>query len=319
MPKDNSLNLNTFHSIFDYKKDKKSILTLGTFDGVHIGHQKILRKLVKEAELNGLESVLLTFFPHPRMVLKQDEKIQLLNTIDEKSNLIKETGVHNLIIHPFDATFSELSAEDFVKKILVDQFNIGKIIIGYDHKFGKNRSADIHDLIILGQKYNFEVEQISAKEIDAISISSTKIRKALLNGNIELATSYLGHNYSLLGTIVQGEKIGRTINYPTANLMVSEDYKLIPKNGVYVISSVIDSATVFGMMNIGNNPTVAGKSNSIEIHYFDFNKELYAEKICVNLLSRIRDEKKFDSLDELKKQLDLDKQYSKNYILENVL
>ncbi len=291
-------------------------MTLGTFDGVHIGHQKILQKLVKEAKASDLESILLTFFPHPRMVLKQDEKIQLLNTIDEKSKLIEKTGVHTLIIHPFDSTFSELSAEEFVKKILIDKLNLAKIIIGYDHKFGKNRSADINDLIILGKKYNFEVEQISAKEIDDISISSTKIRKALLNGNIELATSYLGHDYSLFGLVVEGEKNGRTINYPTANLKISEDYKLIPKNGVYIVSSFIDNKTVFGMMNIGNNPTVQGISESIEIHFFDFNEEIYAKEICVNLLSRIRDEKKFDSLDELKKQLDLDKEYSKNYILK---
>tara|TARA_R110000850_G_scaffold201744_1_gene327602 strand:- start:45411 stop:46292 length:882 start_codon:yes stop_codon:yes gene_type:complete len=293
-------------------------LTLGTFDGVHIGHQKILQKLVKQANANGLESILLTFFPHPRMVLKQDEKIQLLNTIEEKSKLIEETGVDNLIIHPFDSTFSELSAEEFVKKILIDKLNLAKIIIGYDHKFGKNRSADINDLIILGKKYNFEVEQISAKEIDDISISSTKIRKALLNGNIELVTSYLGHNYSFFGTIVEGKKIGRTINYPTANLQISEDYKLIPKNGVYVVSSNIDNKTIFGMMNIGNNPTVHGDSESIEIHFFNFNEDIYTKKICVNLLSRIRDEQKFDSLNELKKQLDLDKKYSENYILENV-
>lgn len=310
--------MNTYQSIFDYKSNKKSILTLGTFDGVHIGHQKIIKKLVEQALINDHESVLLTFFPHPRMVLKQDEKIQLLNTIDEKIHLIDDLGINSLIIHPFDATFSELSAEDFVKKILVDQLNLAKIIIGYDHKFGKNRSADINDLILLGKKYNFEVEQISAKEIDDISISSTKIRKALIEGNIELANTYLGHSYSLSGTVVEGKKIGRTINYPTANLKITEDYKLIPKNGVYIVSSNLNHKTVFGMMNIGQNPTVKGTSNTIEIHYFDFNEEIYSETITVNLLSRIRDEQKFNSLDDLKKQLDSDRIYSKNYIFKNV-
>ena len=309
--------MKTFNSIFDFQNNKKSVLTLGTFDGVHIGHQKILKKLIKEAKSLNFESVLLTFFPHPRMVLKQDEKIQLLNTIVEKTKLIEDIGVDNLIIHPFDTTFSELSAEDFVKKILIDQLNLGKIIIGYDHKFGKNRSADINDLIKLGKKYDFEVEQISAKEIDDISISSTKIRKALLEGNIELANNYLGHNYSLLGTIVEGRKNGRTINYPTANLKIEEDYKLVPKNGVYIVSSVFENKTVYGMMNIGKNPTVDGVSDSIEIHYFDFNEELYNKKVSVNLLSRIRDEQKFESLQLLKNQLDLDKEYSKNYILKN--
>ena len=310
--------MKTFNSIFDFQNNKKSVLTLGTFDGVHIGHQKILKKLIKEAKSLNFESVLLTFFPHPRMVLKQDEKIQLLNTIVEKTKLIEDIGVDNLIIHPFDTTFSELSAEDFVKKILIDQLNLGKIIIGYDHKFGKNRSADINDLIKLGKKYDFEVEQISAKEIDDISISSTKIRKALLEGNIELANNYLGHTYSLLGTIVEGRKNGRTINYPTANLKIEEDYKLVPKNGVYIVSSVFENKTVYGMMNIGKNPTVDGVSDSIEIHYFDFNEELYNKKVSVNLISRIRDEQKFESLQLLKNQLDLDKKYSKNYILKNV-
>ena len=309
--------MKTFNSLFNYNRKKKSILTLGTFDGVHIGHQKILRKLTQEADSGNYESVLLTFFPHPRMVLKQDSKIQLLNTITEKTKLIEETGVDNLIIHPFDTTFSELSAEDFVKKILIDQLNLAKIIIGYDHKFGKNRSADINDLISLGKKYDFEVEQISAKEIDDISISSTKIRKALLDGNIELANTYLGTKYSLCGTVVTGKKIGRTIGYPTANLKIEEDYKLIPKNGVYVVSSIIHNKNIFGMMNIGKNPTVNGVSNSIEIYFFDFNEEIYSEEICINLHSRIREEKKFESLDQLKNQLRLDEIYSKNYISTN--
>lgn len=310
--------MKTFTSIFNFSKNKKTILTLGTFDGVHIGHQKILKKLIEQSNKNQFESVLLTFFPHPRMVLKQDEKILLLNTIKEKSKLVEEIGIDNLIIHPFDTTFSELSAEDFVKKILIDQLNLGKIIIGYDHKFGKNRSADINDLIKLGKKYDFEVEQISAKEIDDISISSTKVRTALLNGNIELANTYLGYNYSICGKVVEGKKIGRTINYPTANIEIEEDYKLVPKSGVYIVSSVIENKTIFGMMNIGKNPTISGVSESIEVFYFDFNKDLYDKVVCVNLISRIRDEQKFESLDKLKKQLDLDKEYSKNHILKNL-
>jgi len=198
-----------------------------------------------------------------------------------------------------------------------DKLNLAKIIIGYDHKFGKNRSADINDLISLGKKYDFEVEQISAKEIDDISISSTKIRNALVDGNIELANTYLGNNYSLCGKVVEGKKIGRTIGYPTANLKIEEDYKLIPKNGVYIVSGIIHDKTVYGMMNIGKNPTVNGDSNSIEIHFFDYNEEIYNEEICIDLLSRIRDEQKFESLDKLKKQLHLDEIYSKNYISKN--
>ena len=305
-------------SIFDYKKERKTILTLGTFDGVHLGHQKILKKLVQESKDQNWESILLTFFPHPRMVLKQDSQIQLLNTIEEKSALIKKTGIDTLIIHPFDATFSELSAEDFVKQILVDQLNLSKIIIGYDHKFGKNRSADIHDLIYLGEKYNFEVEQISAKEIDAISISSTKIRKALLEGKIELANLYLGYNYSLEGKIVNGKKLGRTIQFPTANLEIDKEYKLIPANGVYIVSSEINSNVVYGMMNIGNNPTVEGTSKSIEVHFFNFDQDIYNQILNVKLISKIRNENKFDSLESLKSQLQKDKLYSLQYISKNI-
>lgn len=306
--------MKTFQSIFDYKKEKKTILTLGTFDGVHLGHQKILKKLVQESSEENWESILLTFFPHPRMILKQDSQIQLLNTIEEKSNLIEKTGINTLIIHPFDETFSELSAEDFVKKILIDQLNLSKIIIGHDHKFGKNRSADINDLISLSKKYNFDVEQISVKEIDDISISSTKIRKALGEGNIELANQYLGYNYSLEGKIVNGKKLGRTIGFPTANLEIDKDYKLIPEIGVYIVSSVINSIIVYGMMNIGTNPTLGANPKSIEIHFFDFNIDIYNTNIRVELLSRIRDENKFDSIESLKKQLQRDKIYSLEYI-----
>ena len=309
--------LKIYNSINSFSCKRKTVITIGTFDGVHLGHQKVLSKLKTSASEKDAESVLLTFFPHPRMVLQQDLDIKLLNTIDEKKNLISKFGIVSLIIHPFDLDFSRLSAEDFVKEILVDQLNICKIIIGYDHKFGKNRSADINDLIKLGKKYDFDVEQISAKEIDAISISSTKIRKALLNGDIQLANSYLGYNYSISGKVIEGKKIGRTLNFPTANLKIDEDYKLIPKNGVYIVSSLIDNKTVFGMMNIGKNPTVEGVSNSIEVHCFNFNQDIYNVKITVELISRIREEQKFESLELLKKQLEIDKLFSLNYIETN--
>ena len=303
-----------FNSIFEFKTSKKTVLTLGTFDGVHIGHQKIIKKLIKEATILDCESTLLTFFPHPRMVLKQDVEIKLINTIKEKIALFEEQGLQNLIIHPFDATFSELLPEEFVKKILVDQLHLSKIIIGYDHKFGKNRSADINDLILFGEKYNFEVEQISVKELNEISISSTKIRAALLDSDIQLANKFLGYNYTLNGEIIEGNKIGRTINFKTANLKIDETYKLIPKNGVYLVQSVIDNKLYYGMMNIGNNPTVNGKIQSIEIHYFDFNKDIYTKKITVNILEFIREEIKFESLDELKNQLVKDKEFCLNYL-----
>lgn len=306
-----------FNSIFEFKTSKKTVLTLGTFDGVHIGHQKIIKKLIKEATILDCESTLLTFFPHPRMVLKQDVEIKLINTIKEKIALFEEQGLQNLIIHPFDATFSELLPEEFVKKILVDQLHLSKIIIGYDHKFGKNRSADINDLILFGEKYNFEVEQISVKELNEISISSTKIRAALLDSDIQLANKFLGYNYTLNGEIIEGNKIGRTINFKTANLKIDETYKLIPKNGVYLVQSVIDNKLYYGMMNIGNNPTVNGKIQSIEIHYFDFDNDIYSKKITVNILEFIREEIKFESLDELKNQLVKDKEFCLNYLDHN--
>ena len=309
-----TLALKIFHSINDFRSTKKTILTLGTFDGVHIGHKKILKKVIQGTANEKYESLVLTFFPHPRMVLQEDSGLQLLNTIDEKIDLLAEIGLENLVIHPFDETFSRLTAEDFVKTILVDRFHIQKIIIGYDHRFGRNRTADIDDLIAFGKKYNFEVEQISVQEINEISVSSTKIRNALLEGNMTLANDYLGYAYFLTGTVVKGRQLGRTINFPTANLNIKENYKLIPQNGVYIVESTINQKTVFGMMNIGFNPTVKGQNQSIEIHYFDFDADLYEQKIRVSILQRIRSEQKFESVDLLKAQLEKDKKSAHHYL-----
>lgn len=263
---------------------------------------------------NQYESLVLTFFPHPRMVLQQDSSIKLLNTIDEKATLLEKFGIDNLIIHPFDEAFSNLSAEEFVKDILVDKLNIHKIIIGHDHRFGKNRTADINDLIAFGKKYSFEVEQINAHEIDEIAISSTKIRKALIEGNIKLANQYLGYSYYISGKVVEGKKIGRTIGYPTANIQINENYKLLPKNGVYVVSSEIDNVLYFGMMNIGKNPTIGENDQSIEVHFFNLNEDIYNKNLQILILEHIREEQKFNSLSELQAQLDKDKLFSLNYI-----
>ncbi|MES2576689.1 MAG: bifunctional riboflavin kinase/FAD synthetase [Bacteroidota bacterium] len=296
-----------FHSINDFSSTKKTILTLGTFDGVHIGHKKILKKLTQNTENQKYESLVLTFFPHPRMVLQEHSDIKLLNTIDEKIDLLEKIGIENLVIHPFDEAFSRLTAEEFVSNILVDRFHIQKIVIGHDHRFGRNRTANIDDLIAYGKEYGFEVEQISVQEINDISVSSTKIRNALLEGDMALANDYLGYNYFLTGSIIQGKQLGRTIGFPTANLKIEENYKLIPQNGVYIVKSIIDGQNVFGMMNIGFNPTVDGQKQSIEIHYFDFDADLYNQKISVSILQRIRSEQKFESVDLLKEQLEKDK------------
>jgi riboflavin kinase / FMN adenylyltransferase len=297
--------LKIFHSINDFhvaagETIKKTILTLGTFDGVHFGHKKILEKITQNTENGKYESLVLTFFPHPRIVLQEDSDIKMLNTIDEKIALLDQIGIQNLVIHPFDERFSRLTADEFVKNILVDQFHIHKIIIGHDHRFGRNRTANIDDLKAFGEEYNFEVEEISAQEIKEVSVSSTKIRNALNEGNVALANEYLGYDYPLTGVISQGKKLGRTIGFPTANLKIAENFKLIPKNGVYIVKSIIDSKTVFGMMNIGFNPTVEGKFQTIEINYFDFNQDLYNQKITVSIVERIRDEDKNTALDYFK-------------------
>ncbi|MBF2707116.1 bifunctional riboflavin kinase/FAD synthetase [Flavobacterium soyangense] len=303
-----------FHSINDFISTKKTILTLGTFDGVHAGHRKILERLTQNVEKGKYESLVLTFFPHPRMVLQEQSGIKLLNTIPEKIDLLEKIGIENLVIHPFDESFSKLTAQEFVKNILVDKFHIQKIIIGHDHRFGRNRTANIDDLIAFGKLYDFEVEQISVQEVNDVSISSTKIRNALMGGNMALANEYLGYKYFLTGTVFKGKQLGRTIGFRTANLQPEEDYKLIPGNGVYVVKSIINQKTVYGMMNIGFNPTVAGENLSVEIHFFDFDADLYNQEIRVSILEYLRPEQKFDSIDLLKKQLEIDKETALEYL-----
>lgn len=306
--------MKVFSSISEFNSTKKTIVTIGTFDGVHIGHQKIIEKLIQGTNNAACESLILTFFPHPRMVLNGSSSIQLLNTITEKSSLLEKMGIDNLVIHPFDKEFSNLSAEEFAKTILIDAFNIHKIIIGYDHRFGKNRAANIDDLIGFGKKYGFEVEEISAQEIDSVSVSSTKIRAAISNGNIAVANEFLGYDYTLSGKIIKGKQLGRTIGFPTANIEIEENYKLIPMNGVYIVKSHLQEKTVFGIMNIGLNPTVNGEDLSIEVHFLDFDGDLYDTEIGVSVIQRIRDEKKFTSIDLLKSQIQEDKNYAISYI-----
>jgi riboflavin kinase/FMN adenylyltransferase len=267
-----------------------------------------LERVTQKITADDSESLVLTFFPHPRMVLEEKSEVKSLNTLSEKIGLLEEIGLQNLVIHPFDEKFSNLTAQEFVKTVLVEQFHIQKIIIGHDHRFGKNRTANIDDLINYGKQYNFEVEQISVQEIEDVSVSSTKIRKALLEGNMALANEYLGYDYFLTGTIFKGKQLGRTIGFPTANLKIEESHKLIPRNGVYIVKSFINQKTIFGMMNIGYNPTVAGEHLSIEIHYFDFDADLYNQKIKISILKYLRPEQKFNSVDLLKEQLKKDKE-----------
>lgn len=305
--------MNVFNSVQSFKSNQKTIVTLGTFDGMHIGHQAILNKLKLQKEMYGYETLVLTFFPHPRMVLKTDHEISLLNTIDERIALIDAFGIDHLVVQEFTQEFANLSAEEFVKAILVDQFNIGKIIIGYDHRFGKNRSADIHDLIEFGKKYHFDVEQISAQELNAVSVSSTKIRKALSDGDVALAQTYLNYPYLISGKVVSGKQLGRTIGYPTANIEIAENYKLIPAIGVYVVAVVVNGNDYFGMLSIGTNPTVGGTQRTIEVYIFDFNEDIYTKDITVKFLTKIRDEENFKSLELLIATLKNDEVFSRNF------
>ncbi len=303
-----------FHSTQDFFSNKKTIVTIGTFDGVHIGHKQIIAKIVQNCQSENLESVILTFFPHPRMVLNEKSDIKLLNTIDEKSELLNQNNIQNLVIQNFDTAFSELSAEDFVANVLVKQLNIQKIIIGHDHRFGKNRSANFDDLIGFGEKYGFDVEQIPAQEIDDVAVSSTKIRNAILQGNIALANEYLGYQYQISGIVVKGKQLGRTIGFATANIYVAENYKLIPKFGVYIVKSIIENKVVFGIMNIGIKPTIGDETATIEVHFLDFDADLYDKKLTISILEFIRDEQKFDSLEALKSQIQADKIFAIDFI-----
>ena len=290
------------------------VITIGTFDGIHIGHQKILKKVVKLARRQNLVPVVLTLFPHPRMVLQKDDSIRLLNTIEERIELLKSHGIKEVIVKKFTKEFANLSAQDYVKQILVDELNTKQIVIGYDHHFGKNRSANITDLKAFADLYDFKVEEISAQDLKDVTVSSTKIRTALNQGEVDLANSYLGYNFFITGTVVKGKGLGRTIDFPTANINIIATYKLIPSDGVYVVRSVIEGKTVFGMMNIGTNPTVDGKKRSIEVYFFNFKSDIYDAELKIEFLKRLRSEQKFENLEALKMQLKKDMTNASSYL-----
>lgn len=299
-----------YSNLSEYNSTQKSFVTIGTFDGIHIGHQKVIKNLIESAKKENATSLLLTFFPHPRMVLQKDVDIKLINTIDERTQLLEKLGLDALVIQPFTTAFSEYSAFDFVKTIFIDKLHVSKLVVGYDHHFGKNREGNFEQLEAYGETFNFEVEKIPHQDIDNIAVSSTKIRKAIENGEIEKANSYLGYNFMLTGEVVQGKNLGEKIGFPTANLSIKEGYKLIPKTGAYIVKATIASKTVFGMMNIGFRPTVSGKNQTIEIHFFDFNENLYGKTIQVEVLSFLRSEHKFETVEFLQQQLKEDQQKS---------
>jgi riboflavin kinase/FMN adenylyltransferase len=302
----------------DYKLLSNSVVTIGTFDGVHVGHKKIINRLVNIAREEKLQAIVLTFFPHPRMVVQKDTSIKMINTIDEKSDLLESEGVDHLVVKKFTKAFSRLTAREYVRDILVNTLHVKHIIIGYDHHFGRNRTANIDDLKAFGDIYDFKVTEISAQDINEVTVSSTKIRKALNEGDIKSANAFLGYNFMLTGTVIKGKGLGKKIGFPTANIKIEESYKLIPKKGVYVVKSQIDeNTTLYGMMNIGNNPTVNGTTQSIEVNFFDFSKSIYDTQVKIEILERLRDEQKFNSVEDLKIQLGLDMKNSNQFLNQN--
>lgn len=296
-----------YRSIDEFSGAQNVVLTVGTFDGVHIGHQKIIERIQSIAQrLNG-ETALLTFYPHPRKVLFEDSDLKLIHTQEEKEQRLEKVGIDHLIVHPFTRDFSRLTALQYVRDLLVQKIGVRALVVGYDHHFGRNREGSFDELREYGEVYGFEVVEIPAQDIDDVSVSSTKIRNALAEGNIAKANKFLGSPFLITGTVVVGQKLGRELGFPTANIRVEEDYKLLPANGVYAAYIYVSGIKYSGMLNIGVRPTVDGKSRTIEANIFDFDGDVYGHRIQLELMGRIRDEMRFDDLEALKSRLNADR------------
>ncbi|MFC4209596.1 bifunctional riboflavin kinase/FAD synthetase [Pedobacter lithocola] len=323
-----------YHNLSDFNKLTNAIVTIGTFDGVHFGHQKIIKQLVAKAKADGGESVILTFFPHPRMIIDpENQDLKMISTINEKAEILKTLGVDHLIITPFTRDFSNQLPEDYIRNILVNTIGTKHIIIGYDHRFGKDRLGDLTDLKAAGLHFGFTVEEIMEQDIHDVAVSSSKIRQALLAGDVSLASDYLGYPFSIFGRVIKGDKIGRTIGFPTANIFVEETYKLIPGDGIYAVTVTMNikdeeaksdltdtppasnaqSSTFKGMAYIGQRPTINGMTRNIEVNIFDFNQEIYGQDIRMNFLKFLRHDVKFTGLEALTVQLQQDKENTLSY------
>ena len=321
-----------YHNLSEFTKLENAIVTIGTFDGVHYGHQKIIKQLVAKARADKGESVILTFFPHPRMIIDpENQDLKMINTINEKAEILKELGVDHLIITPFTRDFSNQLPEDYIKNTLVNSIGTKHIIIGYDHRFGKDRSGNLADLKSAGLHFGFTVEEIMEQDIHDVAVSSTKIRQSILAGDVGLAQDYLGYPFSIFGRVIKGDKIGRTIGFPTANIFVEETYKLIPGDGIYAVTvdmvcgSDLDEntgdksfagiavKTYQGMAYIGQRPTINGMTRNIEVNIFDFNQEIYGQDIKMNFLTFLRHDVKFTGLEALTIQLQKDKETTLAY------
>ncbi|MGI4750801.1 MAG: bifunctional riboflavin kinase/FAD synthetase [Janthinobacterium lividum] len=308
-----------YHDILDFKPLQNAVVTIGTFDGVHLGHRKIIDRLQEVAKQTGGETVILTFFPHPRLILHpEDQHLKLLTTIAEKAKLLEELGIDHLIITPFSRDFSNLSAEEYIREMLVNRIGTKKIVIGYDHRFGKDRSGGLAELQKFAPQYGFEVEEIPEQDVNEVAVSSSKIRKSLLSDETQLANQFLGYAFFITGKVIRGDQIGRTLGYPTANLFIEENYKLIPADGIYVVTvKVLSAANSHGdgrneaikaMAYIGHRPTINGMTRNIEVNIFDFNEDIYNQTLQMNFHAFIRHDVKFAGLEELTKQLGRDKE-----------
>ncbi|MCB9186012.1 MAG: bifunctional riboflavin kinase/FAD synthetase [Flavobacteriales bacterium] len=307
--------MKVYYSIDDFQQVKGAVVTTGTFDGVHVGHRKIIDRLNEIAKRIGGESVLLTFHPHPRMVLFPDDHgLELITTLDEKIKLLEQAGVDNLIIHPFTKEFSRKTSLEFIREVLVEKIGTSVLVIGYDHHFGRNREGSFEHLKESGPLYGFRVEEISVQDVDDVAVSSTKIRKALQEGDVETASKYLSYPFELTGTVIHGDKLGRTLGYPTANVSVNDETKIIPANGVYGCYVLLGEEKMKGMLNIGMRPTVNGEERRIEVHVFGLEREFYGERITLILKGRIRDERKFDTVEKLKERLAIDKKLAETML-----
>jgi riboflavin kinase/FMN adenylyltransferase len=298
-----------YQQLTDFHPPHFSVVTSGTFDGVHLGHQKILRRLQELATRKQGETVLLTYWPHPRLILQpEDKSLRLLTTLSEKVKLLEEMGVDHLIILPFTKELSQMSSDEFIRDILVDKIQTKTLVIGYDHKFGKNREGSFEYLQSHSHLFGFAIEEISRQDVDDLGVSSTKIRTALAQGDISTANKYLGRPYDLSGQVVKGQQIGRSLGFPTANIQIAEDYKLLPRDGAYAVHAEVNSIRYKAILNIGDRPTVDGQKKTIEAHLIDFEGDLYGQELRVYFQEFLREEKKFESLDALKNQLVVDRE-----------
>lgn len=296
--------MKVYNSVEEFPGLENAVVTIGTFDGVHAGHNKIIQRLNDVARETKGETVLLTFFPHPRMVLQPDDSdLKLITTMEERTLLLEKNGIHHLIVQPFSKEFSRISATEFVRDVLLSKIGMKTLVIGYDHHFGRNREGSYKELEEMASMYGFRLEEISKQVIDEVAVSSTKIRKALLLGDVEAANKLLGHDFTLRGEVIKGDRIGTSLGFPTANIKIRESYKLIPEDGIYAVMVEVDGELHKGMLYLGTRPTVDGKKHTSEVNILDFNRDIYGKIITVFLKTRIRGDMHFENLEQLKEKM----------------